>query len=64
MQKGKLIKLQIKSEYDGNKGYKKALLSELSEVYESKGCSIHILFAQDLQEFDRNDLELRLRAGG
>ena len=44
--------------------YKKALLVELIEVYVSKGHAIHILVGKDLNEFDRNDLEQKLRAEG
>ena len=44
--------------------YKKALLVELIEVYISKGHSIHMLVGKDLHDFDRNDLEARLRAEG
>ena len=44
--------------------YKKALLVELIEVYVSKGHSIHMLVGKDLKDFDRNELEVRLRAEG
>lgn len=44
--------------------YKKALLVELVEVYISKGCSIHLLVGKDLHDFDRNELEAKLKAEG
>ncbi|WP_437372828.1 hypothetical protein [Maribacter litoralis] len=44
--------------------YKKALLVELIEVYISKGHSIHMLVGKDLHDFDRNELESKLRTEG
>ncbi|MCK0137312.1 hypothetical protein [Arenibacter sp. S6351L] len=44
--------------------YKKALLVELIEVYVSKGHAIQMLVGKDLNDFDRNDLELKLKAEG
>ena len=44
--------------------YKKALLIELIEIYISKGHSIHMFVGKDLDEFDRNELEAKLRAEG
>tara|TARA_R110001583_G_scaffold193212_1_gene361180 strand:- start:6445 stop:6636 length:192 start_codon:yes stop_codon:yes gene_type:complete len=44
--------------------YKKALLVELIEVYVSKGHAIQMLVGKDLHDFDRNDLELKLKAEG
>nr|WP_298930989.1 hypothetical protein [uncultured Allomuricauda sp.] len=44
--------------------YKKALLVELIEIYVEKGHSIHMLVGKHLDDFDRNDLEGKLRAEG
>lgn len=44
--------------------YKKALLVELIEVYISKGHSIHMLVGKDLHDFDRKELEAKLKAEG